>query len=173
LLVEKIPGDMLEVGVYRGWSAALIHHYIPERELFLFDTFEGFTDRCLKSEKQETGWDYPQGELSDTSLEIAMKNVDAENGNVHWFKGYFPDTWPAELNDRRFAFVHFDPDLYEPIHKGLELVYPRMVRHGMILVHDYMNLPGAFKAVNDFFSDKPEVAIPMPDKTGSALIVKE
>jgi O-methyltransferase len=68
--------------------------------------------------------------------------------------------------------VHLDADLYEPILEGLKFFYPRMPKHGMILVHDYNAWIGARKAVDDFFSDKPELVIPMPDKSGSALIVK-
>jgi O-methyltransferase len=53
---------------------------------------------------------------------------------------------------------------------GLQYFYPRMERGGFILVHDFNAWLGARGAVMEFFSGKPELPIPMPDKSGSALI---
>jgi len=36
------PGTMLEVGTFRGGGALHIANSTPERELFVFDTFQGF-----------------------------------------------------------------------------------------------------------------------------------
>jgi O-methyltransferase len=47
-----------------------------------------------------------------------------------------------------------------------------VVPGGFILAHDYNSWPGARKAVEQFFRDKPEIPIPMPDKSGSALVLK-
>jgi hypothetical protein len=44
---------------------------------------------------------------------------------------------------------------------------------GIILVHDYNAWIGARKAVDDFFADKVELPVPMPDKSGSVLIIKQ
>src|SRR5471030_1513196 len=38
---RRIPGDIAEVGVAHGRSAKLIAQYAPDRELHLFDTFNG------------------------------------------------------------------------------------------------------------------------------------
>ena len=45
ITVRRVPGAMAELGVYRGTSARLIHHYCPERKLYLFDTFTGLPTR--------------------------------------------------------------------------------------------------------------------------------
>ena len=71
------------------------------------------------------------------------------------------------------AFVHIDPDLYEPTKEGLILFYPLLSQGGIMLIHDYNAWPGARKAVDEFFLDKNEYVIPMPDKSGSAIIVKQ
>ena len=39
LVEKKIAGAFAELGVYKGKTARLIHHYVPERQLHLFDTF--------------------------------------------------------------------------------------------------------------------------------------
>jgi O-methyltransferase len=71
-----------------------------------------------------------------------------------------------------FAFVHLDADLYDPIMAGLQFFYPRVAKGGIIVVHDYNSWPGARRAVDVYFQDKPEVPVPMPDKSGSVVIVR-
>jgi O-methyltransferase len=172
-IVEKgIPGDLVEVGVYKGDTARLIHHYVPERDLFLFDTFEGFTERGSKSERSATGHRISGTRFADTSIERARRTVAPLNERVHFIAGYFPDSIPAGFESRTFAFVHLDADLYEPILEGLRFFYSRMAHQGLIVVHDYNAWPGARSAVDDFMADKPELVIPMPDKSGSALIAR-
>lgn len=172
-LAEKsIPGAMAELGVFRGGTAKLIHHYAPERPLYLFDTFEGFPERNVAAEEQHTSLVVSKKKFSGTSMESVKRYIAQQNNNVLYFPGCFPDSIPEGLHERTFAFVHLDADLYEPIHEALRFFYPRMSERGMILVHDYNAWPGARNAVDDYFAGKRELPIPMPDKSGSALIVK-
>lgn len=41
-------------------------------------------------------------------------------------------------------------------------------------MHDYSSLcwPGATEAVDQFFADKPEFIIPVPDKSGTCVVRK-
>jgi O-methyltransferase len=171
VLLRRVPGAFAELGVYKGLTARLFHHYAPERPLHLFDTFEGFTNRSNLEELNSVGWSAKS--LSDTSLEAVRHFVAAQNDNVAFHKGFFPDSVPSALQTESFAFVHLDADLYAPILDGLKFFYPRLSRRGMIVVHDYSSWPGPYRAVNEFLSEKPEFAVPMPDKNGSVVIVKQ
>ena len=173
IVEHGIEGDMAELGVYKGKTARLIHHYVPEKPLHLFDTFEGFTDRSVVAEKKNTNLSTKGHKFSNTSLEGVKRYVDQQNDNVHFYKGYFPDSIPPALDSQTFSFVSLDADLFEPTLEGLKYFYPRMSTRGLLLVHDYNAWIGARKAVDEFFSDKPEMPIPMPDKSGSALIVRQ
>ncbi|MCW8830322.1 MAG: TylF/MycF family methyltransferase [Gammaproteobacteria bacterium] len=173
LLDKNIKGDIVELGVYKGLTAKLIHHYMPERKLHLFDTFEGFSERSVVAENNNTGHKISGKHFSDTSLDAVKSYISQKNNNISFYKGYFPETIPENFGDIEFAFVHLDADLYEPIFEALKFFYSRMVKNGMIMVHDYNAWPGARKAVDDFFSDKNELPIPMPDKSGSVLVVKQ
>ena len=172
LVERKVEGDLAELGVFRGSTARLIHHYLPERKFYLFDTFAGFAERDVQIEAAQTGRSTKSSEFALTTLDLARRNVAQQNENVQFFPGYFPESAPAFLKDRTFAFVNLDADLYEPTFAGLNFFYERMVPGGYILVHDYSSWPGARKAVQEFFKDKPETPVPMPDKSGSALISK-
>jgi len=173
ILINEIPGAFAELGVYQGHTASLFHHYAPERRLHLFDTFNGFTERSVAQESRHTGISYKASEFSDTSLEAVRKYMDSANDNVSYHPGFFPDSIPNYLANESFAFAHLDADLYEPTMEGLKFFYPRMNRRGFIVVHDYNSWPGARNAVDEFFADKLELPVPMPDKSGSALVVKQ
>lgn len=173
-IAEKIIiGDIAELGVYKGYTAKLIHYYIPERKLHLFDTFEGFTERSVIAEKEKTNLSISESHFADTSLDSVKEYIAQKNNNVLYYKGYFPESIPENFNQLMFAFVHLDADLYKPILEGLKYFYPRMSIRGLVVVHDYNAWPGVRKAVDEFFFDKKELPVPMPDKSGSVLIVKQ
>jgi O-methyltransferase len=171
VLEQKVPGAFAELGVYKGMTAKLIHQYAPERMLHLFDTFEGFTPRSDAAELQVLG--HSTKLFADTSLEMARQMVGEPSATVAFHQGFFPESVPAALHSETFAFVHLDADLFEPTLNGLEFFYPRLARRGILLIHDYNAWPGARRAVDEFFVDKAELPIPMPDKSGSALVVKQ
>jgi O-methyltransferase len=173
VIANGVVGAFAELGVYKGHTARLIHYYAPERWLHLFDTFEGFTERSAAAETRATAFVVAPTHFADTSLEAVRSYLRPRSDRLVFHKGYFPDTISAELSSERFAFVHLDADLYEPITEGLRFFYPRMTRKGVIVVHDYNAWLGARKAVDEFFAGKDELPIPMPDKSGSAVIIKQ
>lgn len=173
IIDNKIEGDIAELGVYRGFTAKLFHYYAPERTIHLFDTFEGFTNRSVITEQENTNMQVTASLFSDTSVEAVKKYLSQKNDNIQFYKGYFPESITSSIEETKFSFVHLDADLYQPIIDGLAFFYPRINPNGMIIVHDYNSWPGARKAVDEFFSDKNEMPLPMPDRSGSVLIVKQ
>ena len=172
LLERNVPGDLAELGTWKGATAKLFHYYLPERKLHIFDTFAGFDERDLHRDSCITGQSQEQM-FTDTCVAAVLQYINPKNQNIACHQGYFPDSIPPGFTERTFAFVHLDADLYSPIMAGLQFFYSRINPGGMIVVHDYNGWPGARQAVTDFFKDKPEIPIPLPDKSGSALIVKQ
>lgn len=169
VIADGVPGDMAEVGVFRGNSAAVLAHYarLSGRTVYLFDTFEGFDSRDLKGIDKQRGEDF-----SATSLPEVEKLVG--QNNVEIIKGYFPQSIPPALNDKNFAVVHLDCDLYEPMRNGVEFFYPRLSPGGLMLLHDYSSghFPGAKQAIDDFTRTIPEYVVLLPDKSGTAVLRK-
>lgn len=165
---EGLPGDLAELGVYRGHTASLLARFARrlERRAYLLDTFEGFDKSDL------SGVDAGQPvQFTDTSLDAVRRLVG--DANVEFIKGRFPDT-AASLPETSYCLVHIDCDLYAPITSGLEYFYPRLVPGGFLIVHDYSSLAwsGAELAVDHFFSSKPEAIVPLTDGAGSIVIRK-
>jgi len=165
-----IPGAFAELGVYKGETARIIHQCDPSRKLHLFDTFQGFKSSDLDQEEGDATAYTPRN-FADTTIDKVKRTI-AGNENVVFYPGYFPESTKG-LQDEKFAFVHIDADLYNPIKAGLEYFYPRLSPGGMIVVHDYNEKwKGAMKAVDEFIKGIPEELIPVPDKDNSVMIVK-
>lgn len=169
---RNIEGAIAELGVYRGVTARLFHHYFPDRPLHLFDTFEGFDQKDIGTEQDQTGLAVETSHFADTAVEQAKKIIAPANNNVHFFPGYFPDSVPEKISQTTYALVHLDADLYAPTKAGLVHFFPRMNAGGFIIVHDYNAWPGARKAVEEFCAEAGIFPVPMPDKSGSCLIIK-
>ena len=169
IIKEGLQGDVAELGVYKGNTATLIAH-IARRigsTAYLLDTFEGFSKRDLKDIDTNVRMSF-----DDTSLNTVRALVGEDN--VKYIKGYFPKSASQMPDDKPFCLVHIDCDLYSPIKSALEYFYPRVVPGGFIIIHDYSSLywDGAERAVDEFFADKVESIVPLPDAAGSVVIRK-
>ena len=159
---ERIPGDFVELGDYRGNSAAMLAKFarsaskgiIPLMDTYIF----GFPGE----------WKL----FGDTSVELVKSLVGTDN--VRYVVGQFPASVGQLDLPEQIAFAHIDCDLYEAALSALALFYPRLSAGGMLIVHDYSSRhwPGIAQAVDQFFADKPEKPILIPDKSGSAAIRK-
>jgi len=159
----KIPGDLAEVGVYRGGSARLIGSMKGNRRFHLFDTFEGLPDPG----EHDRGTPFERGMYS-APLQIVQRYIE-DVPNCVFHPGLFPESAHG-ADDVRFSFVHVDVDLHDAVSACLSWFYPRMSTGAVLLCHDYYHA-GVKRAVTEFFHDKPEPVIQQP--AGShCLIVK-
>ncbi len=158
---RHLAGDAAELGVYNGSSARIILEAIgSEKALHLFDTFDGLPEVGKDDRLFHTG-------QFKVDLQRVKANLTGFN-KVHFHVGYFPAT-AGPVADRSFSFVHLDADLYQSTLDGLRFFYPRMLRGGIILTHDYC-ADGPRRAFGEFFADKCETAIELPGN--QAMIVK-
>ena len=158
----QLPGAMAEVGVYQGVSTKLICEAKGDKELHVFDTFEGLPDK--------SGTDVPVYKPSQylCSLESVQEYLKSYP-NVHFHKGLFPESAKG-LEDKQFRFVHIDVDLYESTKGCLEWFYPRLLPGAILVSHDYSLLAGVRQAFTEFFADKPEKPLELP--TTQCMFVK-
>jgi O-methyltransferase len=167
---KGLPGNLAEVGVYKGKFARYINEFFPGRKLYLFDTFEGFDQRDTAEERSKN---YSPGtqDFSDTSVASVLKQMPIPDHCIP-VKGFFPES--AKGIDDSFVLVSLDADLYDPIYAGLNFFFPRLVNGGYILIHDFNNdnYKGARKAVEQFCSEQNINFVPLPDSGGSAIISK-
>ena len=176
IIAANIEGSVAEFGVFRGVFSALINKKMPDRKLFLFDTFEGFDNEEAKKEA-ELG-------RSDEVFEYAHQQTSAERAlsiipypeRVVLCKGYFPKSVTQEAENEKYAFVSIDVDFEDSIYEGLKFFYPRLNAGGYIFLHDFNSayLSGVKKAVQRYEEEFRLVMhkVPIADRAGTLIIVK-
>jgi hypothetical protein len=168
VLKEAVPGHFAELGVYKGNTARILAQAARDsgRRLYLFDTFGGFDAADFDPSEAVSK------SFRDTSLVAVKAFIGTEA--VEYIAGRFPDSLSGIEMPERFAIVHLDCDLYKPMAAGLSYFYPRLSAGGLLILHDYSSghWGGCAQAIDEFLKDKPERPVLMPDKAGTAIVVK-
>jgi O-methyltransferase len=141
------PGAVLEVGVWRGGTGALLAKAVGDaRTTYLADTFQG----VVKAGEKDTN--YVGGEHSDTSRQV-VEDLVAGMGckNVVFLEGIFPED-TAHLVKGPIIFCHCDVDVYQSARDVVNWTLDRLVPGGMIVFDDYgfKGCEGVTRFVNNF-----------------------
>jgi O-methyltransferase/8-demethyl-8-(2,3-dimethoxy-alpha-L-rhamnosyl)tetracenomycin-C 4'-O-methyltransferase len=148
----KVPGDLLEAGVWRGGAVAfmraVLHAYqVSGRRVFAADSFAGIPQNTRAL-----------GDPVDQWTDRWAASLDEVRGNLNrlgllderivFVPGYFEDTL-ASLKNERFALIRLDSDSYDSVMTSLERLYPLLSKSGFVVVDDW-HLGGCRKAVEDY-----------------------
>lgn len=133
--VAHLDGDILEVGVWRGGTGAILASANKAAErpktVYLADTFAG----VVKSTDKDAS--YSDGEHADTNSGIVQELLGRLGlDGVTILKGIYPDDFPA-LAKHSFSFVHIDVDVYLSARHIMESVWPNMPVGGIVVFDDY------------------------------------
>ena len=169
---KHLQGDVAECGVFRGWFASMINECYPDKKLWLFDTFSGFDEKDVSADTEEAKRAIDEGKFDRfnvTSEEIVRLRC-MHRDQLIFRKGYVPDTF--EGVNEQFCFVNLDMDLYVPQLAALKFFSKRMVKGGVILVHDYYNkiFTGTTKAVDEYCKEHDVLMHPIGDGLSIALL---
>ena len=169
-LAVPLAGDFAECGVYRGATAYLLGRALsggdPARRLHLFDSFAGLSEPDASDGAHWKGRDMAAGLVE---VQAALRPILA---SIDFHPGWIPQRF-SEVENRRFALVHLDVDLYQPTADALAFFYPRLVDRAVLICDDYgfETCPGSRRAFDEFFADKPEPVLNLP--TGQGLVIRQ
>jgi O-methyltransferase len=169
IVENKIPGDMVECGVWKGGSMMAVAKmllYLGDagRHLFLFDTFEGMSkptelDVDWKGGKAPAFFERWKNKLGGSSwcyaslsdVKQAMYSVGYPIENLHFVQGRVEDTIPARTPES-ISLLRLDTDWYESTRHELVQLFPRLSRGGVIIIDDYGHWQGARLAVDEWIA---------------------
>jgi len=132
----KLEGALLEVGVWRGGTGALISSAAKlegiTAPVYLCDTFAG----VVKATEKDGA--YVGGEHADTSEALVQGMLDSLGlSEARLLKGIFPNDTAHLIPDTSFRFCHIDVDVYQSASEILEWVWDRLVPGGIVVYDDY------------------------------------
>ena len=191
-VLANIDGDFVECGVWRGGNAliaaAVFKRYKSNRKVWLFDTFEGFTNlslnktdaRTLTGERltEEIVTFYNKKLYDPNSCGNSLDDVKqtfAENDlfdeSIQFIKGDVMETLHGQKIPKSISVLRLDTDLYESTKKEMDVLYPRLSKGGVLIVDDYGHVDGARTAVDEYFQGiKEHPLMHYIDYTGRMII---
>ena len=174
IVENKIPGDIVECGVWKGGMMQLIAYTLLElgdtsRKLYLYDTFEGMSEPS----ELDVDWDgnspYEQwlalkpsdgeskfskfgygGGVDD--VKRIMEETRYPEANIRYVKGMVEETIPSVCPDE-ISYLRLDTDFYSSTKHELEFLYPVLVTGGVLVIDDYGYFQGARKATDDYINE--------------------
>jgi O-methyltransferase len=168
--MRTVPGDFLEVGVWRGGTGALLAAAvcsIPDKHVYLADTFTG----VVKAGGDDTV--YVGGEHSDTSLELVNNLLkDLNLSNYSLLPGIFPEETGNQFKGK-LALLHCDVDVYSSAKGVVEWCIPLLSHGGAIVFDDYgfSGCEGVTRLVNELRADSRFIII--HNLNGHAILIKK
>lgn len=156
VIEEKIPGDFIETGIWRGGSCIFMRGILlaygdTERLVWAADSFEGVPPPSLP---QDAGFDISRDVLPVLAVPLdEVKELFRRYGllddRVRFLKGWFKDTLGVAPIER-LAILRLDGDLYESTMDALLPLYGKVQPGGFVIVDDYDSCPPCRQAVDDF-----------------------
>ena len=164
--LEGIEGAAAELGVYRGHFARCLNRLLPERKLYLFDSFEGFAEDAGAAPAFQAAHE-------NTGVEKVLA-IMPNPETVVIKPGFFPAS--LEGLEERFCLVSLDVDFYQTTLDGLRYFWPRLNPGGYLLLHDWgsPNLPGVARALRCYEGEIGArlPAVPLCDVGGTLVLSK-
>lgn len=167
--LNEIDGDFVECGVWKGGNILgiikyLQHHNMTDRNVWLYDTFCGMTkpstvdfknDGTYTSDETLNYWN--NNKWCYCSLEDVKKTLSRINfpeKNINYIVGDVCVTLLKNENlPNKISLLRLDTDWYDSTKIELEILYPRLVLKGTLIVDDFNYWHGSKKAVVEYFND--------------------
>jgi O-methyltransferase len=174
-----VPGAIVECGVWRGGSMqaaalTLLESHDTERELHLFDTFEGMpppSDVDVRLKDGQTAEEIMRTNDKDTAVWAVAELDDVQQGMVEtgypsekvvYHQGRVEETIPDEAPDQ-IALLRLDTDWYESTRHELDHLYDRLSPGGILIIDDYRYWEGSYRATHEWLDEarEPVFLVPM------------
>lgn len=171
IVKERIPGEIVECGVWRGGSMAAAARTLRQEgcldhHIYLFDTFQGMPqpaerdinwegEKALDIYRRKPGanghsdWCY----ASHEEVAKVMADTGYDLSKVHLVQGRVEETLPTQAPER-IALLRLDTDFYESTMHELTHLFPRLSRGGIIIIDDYGHWQGAREATDEYFASQ-------------------
>lgn len=185
---NNLEGDIVETGVFKGANLILINNFLKkfniDKKIFAYDTYSGQSEPTdLDFDIKGTSMKKKFSDYKEKNLIPVYCSLDDVKGYIKkyskndldqliFIEGKVEDTLIEEKNlPSKISLLRLDTDFYESVKISLEILYPRLVSGGVLIIDDYGYCKGAKIAVDNFFKDKKNIWMHRVDYT-CRLIIK-
>ena len=160
------PGCVIECGVWKGGSSAGMAEVLgPDREYFLFDSFQGHIDpqpvdgpAAFAWQADKTGpWYFDNARVGPEVADAAIRRSGARR--YHLIKGDFDDTIPGFTPPGPIAVLRIDCDWYAPTHLCLKTPFPHVADDGIMIADGYPDWDDYARAIHEYLAGYEGVAL--------------
>jgi len=164
IIRHNVPGSIVECGVWKGGSMMAVAKTLleleTERDLYLFDTFEGMppptaVDVDLYGVQADVLLKTNPMTPAIAPFEEVCRNMYSTGYNparINLVRGKVEDTLPRAA-PREIALLRLDTDWYQSTLHELVHLYPRLIKGGILIIDDYGHFVGSRKAVDEYFQE--------------------
>ena len=122
----------------------------PGKEDLRFDGSSAL--KKFKKNQKETHNEWSFASINDVKYQF--KKFDLED-NVIFVKGDVMKTLKKEENlPEKIALIRLDTDWYESTKFEMNVLYPKLVKNGVLLIDDYSDWQGCKKAIDEYIKNK-------------------
>ncbi len=185
IVAHDIPGAIVECGVWRGGSMQAVALTLQEcgvkdRDLHLFDTFEGMPPPTSKDRRPSGTTAAELLETQDRDSKVwavatlddvrqGMAEVDYPADRIHYHQGLVEETIPAAAPGQ-IAILRLDTDWYESTKHELEHLYQMLSPGGVLIIDDYGHWEGSRLATEEFLASSGEPLLMLPLSAGRIAV---
>ncbi len=157
VVAERIPGDLIETGVWRGGSCILMKAVLSalgdqERTVWLADSFQGLPKpepEKFPADAEDRHWMWDDLRISEETVRGNFARYDLLDERVRFLVGWFQDTLPRAPIER-LAILRLDGDMYSSTMDAITALYPRLSQGGYCIVDDHGAVPACAQAIADY-----------------------
>jgi O-methyltransferase len=159
VIAEKLPGDFVEAGVWRGGLCIMMKAVLAaageQRRVFVCDSFQGLPEITEGVDAPLKLHDRPMLAVSVDQVRANFDLFGLLDENVVFVEGWFADTMPKLREEiGEIAILRLDGDYYTSTRDVLDRLYDKVVPGGFIIVDDYGCYQQARDAIHDFWAER-------------------
>lgn len=175
IVSAKVPGDIVECGVWHGGAMMMTayilgSHGVSDRDIYLYDTFSGFTERSehdMRFDGRPLG--APKYANFKARVEANLAQTGYPSKRIHLVEGDVHDTVRSERHEA-IAMLRLDTDTYSSTLHELNQLYRRVVQGGVICIDDYGYSFGCRKAFHEFFDGRDRLLWQRPNRSARTAV---
>ena len=164
---NKITGDLVECGTWLGGNLIIFDKikkkHRSKKKIYGYDTFYGMPkpksedkdnkgNKFINSYKELNNRYYSKQRFNISKVKNILQKNKVNLKNTRLIEGKIEETLKVKKTlPKKISLLRLDTDWYESTLISLKILYPKLVKNGVLIIDDYGWNRGCKKATDKFF----------------------